>query len=196
MKSTNLIKKALNMVLIVSIIMSFIAYPVSLFACGVPLLNQFDETTHPNPQYRANACGPVALAMALQYYGKNYGNLPALVEATGVTATNGATANSLINTANTYLPNSHYSWLIEFYPTSMAYLQSELNSGAFVIVPISVPNAPPEGHYVLVWGFNATDVIYNDPATGAVGTMTINAFAAAWAAINDHVCISIHGGGI
>lgn len=153
---------------------------------GVPLRDQNEPE---NGDIGPNACGPTALAMAIEYFWRKVPT-PEIIRQTNVSRENGATVKSLSDVANRYLARSHFCWGIAFGRDPVEYLLSNLEQGGLVIVPIvgeygDGKIASPDGHYLLVTGVRDGTVYANDPAGGVSIEIPLDRFRELWKKTDD-----------
>ena len=159
----------------------------------VPLRDQNDPK---NGSVGQAACGPTALGMALEYFGKNIPTKQ-LIKGSGMNPDEGAYIPELIDEANKYLPNSHFSWWT-IIGDAMDYLKREIKSGGLVIVPVQGDYADKtagEGHYLLVTDIKGGNVYANDPAGGTRVVISEKDFRNIWANgknSDKKPCVVIH----
>ncbi|OGX13245.1 MAG: hypothetical protein A2351_06080 [Omnitrophica bacterium RIFOXYB12_FULL_50_7] len=163
---------------------------------NVPLRDQHDPK---NGAAGEAACGPTALGMALEYFGMNVPT-KRLIRETGVVEGSGANFRKLVNEANKFFPNSHFSWGTAFGQDPMTYLKNELNSGGLVIVPVvgdyaDGRRAVPEGHFLLVTDVKDGKVYANDPGDASRVVMGEDNFLNVWKSgegTDRKPCLVIH----
>jgi len=157
----------------------------------VPLRSQNDPR---NGVIGASACGPTALGMAFEYFGKN---IPTdqLIKESGMTVEEGSSIYSINKLANKYFPNSHFSYATVFLKDPLVYLKEQIDSGGLVIVPIAgrySNKTAPEGHYLLVTDYNNGRVYANDPLDGTRVDISENHFLSLWTSkVKPKPCVVI-----
>jgi len=161
----------------------------------VPLRNQNDPK---NGVMGDAACGPTALGMALEYFGKK---IPTdqLIRESGMNPEKGETIWELFKQANKYLPNSHFSWgTTTPWADPMAYLKNEINDGGLVLVPVEGEYSNKiagEGHFLLVTDYIDGKVYANDPAGGSTVVIPEKSFSNIWQKSKNSdrkPCVVIH----
>ena len=146
---------------------------------GVPLRNQNDKA---NGTSAPSACGPTALGMAMEFFGKNIPTSQ-IIKEIGMNDETGATLQELIDLAKKHLPNSHLGFGLLF-TEPMKYLEKHLAKGGLVIVPVQGNYAEgmtaPSNHFLLVTSIKDGKVYANDPAQGKEVVISKSDFANIW----------------
>ena len=149
----------------------------------VPLRNQNDPNNRVLGKY---ACGPTALGMALEYFGKNISTMDLIREMN--LPSSGAKISHLVKTAKKYLPKSHFSWGTAIGRDSLIYLEDKVKNGHLVIIPVEGQYTENmyagDNHYLLVTDFKDGNFFINDPGQDCPIKISSEKLKEIWVKVN------------
>ncbi len=125
----------------------------------VPQRTQFDPV---NGKYQSSWCGPTALGMIYEYYGRKESTWDIARRTYNFKARNGTNYQSMVNDAK---KNGFPNTTVKF-NAGFDYLEQNLKQGRPVIVGVEV--AWRNGHYMVVVGIEGDKIIVNDPGRRVV----------------------------
>ncbi len=126
---------------------------------NVPMRTQFEPA---NGKYQKSWCGPTALAMVYDYYGRKESTASVANRTYDFVRRNGTVSGRLVQDARKNgFPNTTEQYGVDF-----NYLQNNLSQGKPVIVGVEVNWK--NGHYMVVVGLEGNKVIVNDPGRSQV----------------------------